>query len=675
MFPSNLKHAFMLALAVLAPFCADAAPRRRAADHPGLSLAEVSSQGGYASRASVFQGGTLTFHIASTVQPLTVEILNLADPDHVLMTIENLASAAQNCAGQSANGCGWEATTTISIPFSWPSGYYAARFPTSLGQRWAPFIVRAVQAGNRSKMLVLSSTHTWQAFNRFGGPGPSDRVSYQRPYRQHDGLGGYSDDEQLFVDWLAAQDLPFEAASDADLEDSTLLSRYTLVVIPGRAEYWTARARENIEQFSSNGGHIAVLNGSTMGRQVLLEDDNQTLVGTSQAGTADPEHPQLVTANWFEHPLYNPETRFFGTSLLYGGYANRVSADDHTLLPLEQRTGWTVASPSHWIFAGTNLVLGSTFGRETVGPEVGGTLFNCDIGGRMIGVDASSGTPVNFHVLAWTPASEGTGTLGIYTTSGGGAVFNAASQRWVYGLSGNPVVSRITRNVIDQLITGQRLPNDDKTAMLLTEETFNCQQYTQRVLAGWTPTLPAQPAITARCSYEGPTGLELSGTEGIEVVRDFTPGQPLAVMGARFYVNLDSYEGKPDAPLARVTLRNTVEGQADVPLVVEFDTVNSKAQTRLVRRDSAGNLFAGEWLELGPGWHMIWVTWRALGDIVLQLEKLGPTRVLHNPDGKQFVGEIGFEYPAVNRDDNSGFVCFDALAVGHVKPGSLPPTK
>lgn len=674
MIPTKLQHVCILALALLAPLCADAAGRRRATEHPGLSLIELSSQGGYASRASAFQGGTITFHIASSIHPLTVEIVNLADPGHVLMTINNLSSGAQDCFGRAAGGCGWEATTSITVPSSWPSGYYAARFPTSMGQRWAPFIVRSEQPGRTSRMLVLSSTHTMQALNRFGELGSGDRVSYQRPYRQHDGLGGLIDDELLFLDWLTSQGLPYEVVSDIDLEDPRLLLPYNLLVIPGHAQYWTARARENVERFNSDGGHIAALNGSTMWRQVRFEDE-QTLVGTSQAGTADPEHEPLVTANWFEHPLFDPETRLFGTSFRYGGFANRVSAGDDSLLPMEQRTGWTVMAPNHWIYEGTNLVLGSTFAPETVGLEVGGTVFNCGVNGAMIGIDASSGTPVNFHVLAWTPASEGTGTLGIYTNSSGGSVFNTSTQRWVHGLSGNPAVSRITRNVIDQFITGQPLPNDDKTAMLLTEEMFNCRQYTERLLAGWTRTLPAQPAVTERCSYEGPTGLELAGTEGIEVIRDFTPGQPLKVMGARFYVNLDSYQGQPDSPLARVSLRNTVEGQADVPLVVEFNIVNAEPQCRLVRRDSAGNLFAGEWLQLGPGWHMIWVTWRSPGDIVLQLEKLGPTRTLYNPDSTQFVGEIGFEYPAVIRGDNSGFACFDALGVGHVKPGSLPPIK
>ena len=113
---------------------------------------------------------------------------------------------------------------------------------------------------------------------------------------------------------------------------------------------------------------------------------------------------------------------------------------------------WTVMVPSHWIYEGTNLVSGSTFGPETVGPVVGGTLFNCDTTGKILGVDASAGTPLNFHILAWTPATAGTGTLGIYTNVAGGAVFNAATQRWVHGLQGDAVVSRITRNVIDQFV-------------------------------------------------------------------------------------------------------------------------------------------------------------------------------------------------------------------------------
>jgi hypothetical protein len=668
MIPMKPTHVLMLLLAVLAPLGAEGA-RRRAVSHPGLPAADAL-QGGYANRTSVFQGNFLTLHIASTVQPLTVEIVNLADPDHVLTTIENLTSRAQSCSEQSAGDCNWDATTTITVPYTWPSGYYAARFPTAAGERWAPFIVRSAQPG--SQILVLSSTHTMQAYNRFGGSGVVERVSYQRPYSQHDGLGGYSDDEQLFVDWLTAEGLPFEVASDVDLEDPTLLSRYNVVVIPGRAEFWTAQARANLEQFNRNGGHVAVLNGNTMWWQVHLEDDHETIVGTEHAGNvpAFGPQPQLAAPNWFEHPITDPETRFFGSSFLYGGFANRGNGD--SLLPVEQRTGWTVMAPNHWIYSGTSLGFGSTFGRETVGLEVGGTLFNCDANGTMVGIDPSAGTPLNFQILAWTPASEGTGTIGIYTNPAGGAVFNAGTQRWVHGLQSDETVRQMTRNVIEQFATGDRLPHTDTVTMMLTEEKFNCQQYTLHALPGWKQPAAAPAKVTARCAYEGAAGVELSGPKAIEMIRDFTPtAEPHHEIGARFYINVASYVGKADGIIARVALRNTAGAEIDEPTAVEFEVSGGKTLTRLMRRDVAGNITRSGTMELSSGWHLIWLTWHAPGETVLQLDKI-PTQTLDNPDTDRIAGEIVLEYPQPTRADDGSFVCIDALAVGNVKPGSLP---
>ena len=43
-------------------------------------------------------------------------------------------------------------------------------------------------------------------------------------------------------------------------------------------------------------------------------------------------------------------------------------------------------------------------------------------------------------ILATTPATLGWGTMGYFVNSNGGAVFNAASQGWVWGLEGDSVV-------------------------------------------------------------------------------------------------------------------------------------------------------------------------------------------------------------------------------------------
>ena len=303
MFPTKLQHVFMLALIVLAPLGAEAA-RRRAAAHPGLPP-EAALQGGYTGRASVVQGDLLTLHISSTAQPLTVEIVNLAEPGQVLMNVGNVTSAraALRRSGRRLRlGRHDHHRHSLQLAERVLRGALPDRVRRALGT-----VHRAIGAAGKCvadpRALVDAHDAGLQPFRRFRCS--DNRVSYQRPYAQHDGLGGYPDDEQLFADWMTAQGLPFEVASDVDLEDSTLLSRYHLVVIPGRSEYWTEQARANIEQFSRNGGHLAVLNGGTMGRNIRLEDERQTIVGAA--------------VSWFEQPLYNPETRFFGTSRLYGG--------------------------------------------------------------------------------------------------------------------------------------------------------------------------------------------------------------------------------------------------------------------------------------------------------------------------------------------------------------------
>jgi hypothetical protein len=690
MFPTKLTHGLIATIVVLAPLYAEGGARRPAVSHPSPRFNQASTEGGYASRASVLQGGTLTFHIASTSRPFAVDIVNMTDPNAILKTVGNLTSHAQDCSGQFVTGCGWDATTTISIPFTWPSGYYAARFPTSFGIRWAPFIVRSATPGRSSKILVVSPTNTVQVYNRFGGSslyfddlgrpaGRVDRVSYQRPYSQDEGRGGYRDDEEFFADWMKSEGIDFEVASDVDLEDSTLLSHYNLVVIAGHAEYWTSTARANLEQFSRSGRHIAVLNGNTMWWQVRLEDNQQTLVGYKDFASDDPlkaSQPALVTTNWFQYPVYNPETRILGTTFLYGGYANRVAGnpDDYSLLPMEQRTGWTVTEPGHWVYQGTGLTKGATFGRETVGLEVDGSLFNCDANGNIVGIDPSPGTPLNFHVLGVTPASGGYGTFGIYTNSSGGTVFNTASQRWVFGLRDDTVVRRITRNVINRLSSGVPEPYDQKQSVVLAEDTFNCQQYTLFALPGWTATLGKRGAATARCAYEGPAGMELNGTEGIELYRDFTPTEEIRNhVELRFYVNLDNYQRRSDFPLSLVTLRHTVQKKTDQPLLVEFDVVDGQRMVRVARRDAERNFFPTDWIPLASGWHLIEVSWSSPGQISLQVDS-GPTQTLNNPNSGEVVGEVFVEYLQGTHPDN-GYVCIDALAVGTAKLGSVPAIK
>src|SRR5688572_10230341 len=147
MIRTRLQAVGAIALLLLTAASAGAA-RRPSVRHTSPVFNPAYTEGGYANRTSVAQGGQITFHISTSVSPFKVSIVNLADQSTVLHEVPNLTSLVQNCSGRFTQGCGWRATHTMTIPNSWPSGYYAALFPTSFGERKLIFVVRENDPGS-----------------------------------------------------------------------------------------------------------------------------------------------------------------------------------------------------------------------------------------------------------------------------------------------------------------------------------------------------------------------------------------------------------------------------------------------------------------------------------------------------------------------------------------------
>jgi hypothetical protein len=669
-----------VALLLLSAASAEAA-RRRSVRHPEPVFDLASTEGGYADRTSVAQGGQITLHISTSVSPFKVSIVNLADQSVVIHEVQNLTSSVQNCSGQFTSGCGWLATHTMTIPHGWPSGYYAALFPTSFGERRVIFVVRENDPGSTSSVLLVSPTSTYQAYNEFGGRSfyPSDsprraaRLSFDRPYHQDRGIGRYDTWERKFVDWMTQERRTFEVVTDSDLEDPTLLANYNLVLLVGHSEYWTSEARRNLETFSRNGGHVAVFGGCSMWWQVRFDDNGRTLVGYKDA-VEDPireTDAQLVTTHFWSAPINLPENLILGSSFRFGGYSNRVDdPNSYDMLPLEQRIGYLVTEENHWVFQGASVARGTAFGREVAGLEVDGALFNCASTTGVMTPDGADGTPLNYHILAVTPASEGHGTIGIYTNAAGGAVFNAGTQNWVYGLASDPLVQTVTRNVLDRLSAGQLQVYDGVSSPILTQELFNCPLTSKTLLPGWQSD-GQRGQVTAECAYEGPAGLRLSGSAAISISRDFTPiGEARNHAEVRFYVKVDDLAKRNQYPAPFVTLRSRV-GSNVLPVVhAEFDVIDGKKSVRVARRDPRGGFFASDWITLAAGWHLVELSWRSPGTITLQVDGAS-SRSLDNLDENQFATELFIEYPRAEGPD-SGHACIDAIAVATEKLGPVP---
>jgi hypothetical protein len=672
------------AVAVLLAIAGSADARRRSVDHRPPPVNPLFSQGGYADQTSVVQGSSIRLHISTAISPFSLQIVNLAQPNSVLAA-RTVTARQQDCSGRFSSGCGWDVTTTFDIPLSWRSGYYAATFPTTMGLRYVPFVVRAANPGSRSRTVIISPTNTYQAYNNFGGrsfypeslgdpqsPARATQVSFDRPYDQEAGLGRYPLWEKYLVDWMTREGRQFEVLTDSDLEEPTSLSNYSAVIIAGHSEYWTTAARATLEAFSRRGGHLAVLSGSTMWWQVRLSNNKRSLTGFNGAefdpnfGSAD----ATVTTNWFAHPVNNPENRILATSFRNGGFTNKVDApNDYSLKPLDQRTPWTVTNASHWVFVGTGLTNGQTFGREIAGLEVDGVLFNCDIAGRVSGAEGSDEAPLNYHILAVIPASNGWGTMGFYVNSAGGGVFNAATQGWVWALEGSGVVTRMTANILDRFSSGAPFAYDPVQSAVLAEDRFNCPQG-NITAPGWRSAGP-RGSVTSSCAYEGPAGLELAGGQAIAMARNFSPtGQSRDHVDIRFYLKADDVQQRTQHPMAVVSVRNRTATTSEQVALVELDASTGARRIRVARRGPDGFAAAPEWITLANGWHLIELTWRSPGLIQLQVDG-GTPLTLNNPHAGQRANEMVLELPAP-QTSSSGRVCIDAIAAGSQKLGSVP---
>lgn len=645
--------------------------------NPGAPEPETHSfvEGGYADATSVTPGGFITFYISNLINPFTMTVVNLADPDVTLTTLPGLTSAQSDCTGKWENGCGWHATQTLFIPANWPSGYYDARFTTSIGPKHIIFVVKAANPGSTSPILVIQPTNTYQAYNGYGGKstyptGSPDRattVSFNRPYDDQNGLGMYRLWEMPFVYWMASENRRFEVATESDLEDPTLLSHYKLLVIVGHSEYWTAAERQNVEAFSHNGGHIAMFSGNNMWFQARLTNSARNLVVYKD--TTDPiasTTPSLTTVNWYDFPVYDPENSIFGLSYRSGGYANKI-ADPNVFdtKPLDQRVGYTVADPNSWVFQNAGVTSGSMFGAGAAGLEVDGTRYNCSANDPLnMTVDGSDGTPLNLHILAITPSEYGHGVIGVYTNSAGGTVFDAGTRDWAQVLGTDPVVTQMTRNMLDRLSTGQAQLYDPVTTNVKTQDTFNCPQPAGVTLPGWRGD-SGDARLTSSCAHEGPAGLQMSGVNGVQVARNFAPtNNGLKAAQASAYINVDNVTGPLNAPFTLFALQNRLmpSGTNQRLAIVEMNVTPSGKQLRLVQQASDNSVEARTaFVNVPSGWTKVQLSWSSPGTISLQVGDAAPV-TLNNVHTDQSVSELLLAYP---RDPQLAFgsMCVDEIAV------------
>lgn len=437
---------------------------------------------GYPNRLSFRPGDEVAFHMSSRFPRYHVTIQRYGAKRETVWhgDIDN-ASSYPVPENASTQGCDWPTGFTLRVPDTWRSGYYEVftGAPDPLdAERWIEgrtmfFVVRPIRPGREGSMLLQLSTNTYNAYNNWGGSSlygfnsrdrtPAHRVSFSRPLPSDAHRW-----EIPFIEWAERSGYHLDYAVNSDLErDPELLKSYKLILSVGHDEYWSASMRDRIEEFVANGGNVAFFGGNNITWQVRYEDDGQTMVSWKERYREDPlyraQGPNPLLTTLWSHPLVNrPENQLTGVGMMFGGMHR-----SHGQL-MDGSGAFTVQSPDHWVFQGTGLRKGDEFGGRDaiVGYEVDGCETTW-VDGRIVPTHRDA-TPKNFEILATAPASWPDGTwswwelwqdgrsgnacLGLHSTQGGGTVFSAATTGWANGLHGrDPVVERITRNVLDRL--------------------------------------------------------------------------------------------------------------------------------------------------------------------------------------------------------------------------------
>ena len=302
------------------------------------------------------------------------------------------------------------AAIRIVRPGNWPSGLYFLRITATDGRvGYAPFIVKPSALGTHGVAVVLA-TQTWQAYNFTDADGDgigdswyvSDRtrsVDLTRPFLDFGLPFRFHDWDLTFLTWLQQTGKQVDFLADEDVgalaSGDELARNYDLVVFPGHEEYVTEHELDVIIRYRNLGGNLAFLAANNLFWDVRIDPPLMTKVG-----------------------LWRDRGRPEGA--LTGGHY--VGSNHGAVQKPFVVTG---AARAPWLFAGTGLVDGSTFGSYG------------------IEIDASGpSSPPGTIVLARIPDLLGPGRsaeMTYYETPAGAKVFNAGAINFAASATQAPV--------------------------------------------------------------------------------------------------------------------------------------------------------------------------------------------------------------------------------------------
>jgi hypothetical protein len=337
----------------------------------------------------------------------------------------------------------------------------------------------------RSKIAVLASNITWNAYNNFGGrsnyihpdklpPTPTvnarlelkrytnpDHVNYDttdyaplsfdRPepinhVPQHvaatDPIAGraachLAPAEWRLLAWLERERIDYDYYAETQLHFGQLdLDAYRVLIISTHPEYWSRQMYDRVKSWVfERGGRLVYLGGNGLNCDVEFLDE-QTCIYRN-----DDERRLRVASDGVAGKKY--ESRFH---LRHESEASLLGVvfDDRAIMTAAP---YRVLNADHWVFAGTGLRDGHEFGHASLHERVPGGASGHETD------KMTSSSPKGTRLLAKGKNPDNGGAeMAIIEKAGQGAVFSVGSITWVSSLLVDDAVSQITRNVLQRFV-------------------------------------------------------------------------------------------------------------------------------------------------------------------------------------------------------------------------------
>jgi len=442
---------------------------------------DVSKQiKGYASSASVLQGGSLTLYVTvNPAQTYSIDVYRIGWYGGLGGRLElhagpltGMSQAA--CPPDPTTGliaCNWTPGYTMPIPTSWTSGVYMAVLSNAAGfQNYVNFVVRD---GRPAPFLLKRSMNTAQAYNNYPNDGVTGKslyeynsygpntiagttravkVSFDRPFND-DGSGDFLSWEVQFVRWVEASGYDVTYTTDVDTHaNGAELLRHQAFLSIGHDEYWSNEMYNAAQAARDAGVNLAFFGANPVYWQVRFAPSaagvaNRVIVCYKNA-SIDPVQGPTTTVSWRDPPVNRPEQGLVGVM-----FTNETQG--------LVNVPYVVKNSSNWVYTNTGFKDGDSV-PDLVGYEVD----------RYMATYPAAAT--NQVLLSQSPyTSEGNGpdygNSSIYQAPSSAWVFATGTMSWSWALdsfaTSNQPDARIqqaTTNVLNAFLIGAPTVHDLK---------------------------------------------------------------------------------------------------------------------------------------------------------------------------------------------------------------------